>query len=86
IQPIQYLSHPSFPAGIGEAGIVVNDPFQVKIISAEEAAFRLKSNNNLVRRRLGTRMATAEVPVGSRISGTPGQRRNADALARLSKM
>jgi hypothetical protein len=86
IQPVQYLSHPSFPAGIGEAGIVVNDPFQVKILSAEEAAFRLKGNNNMVRRRLGTRMASVEIPLGSRISGTPGQRRNADALARLSKM
>ena len=86
IQPIQYLSHPSFPLGIGEAGIVVNDPFQVKIISAEEAAFRLKGNNHLVRRRLGTRMTTREVPAGSRISGSPGQRRNTDALIRLSKM
>ena len=86
IQPVQYLSHPSFPAGIGEAGIVVNDPFQVKILSAEEAAFRLKGNNNMVRRRLGTRMASVDIPLGSRISGTPGQRRNADALARLSKM
>jgi hypothetical protein len=85
IQPIQYLSHPSFSVGIGEAGIVVNDPFQVKIISAEEAAFRLKGNNNLVRRRLGTRMTTREVPAGSRISGSPGQRRKADTLTRLSK-
>ncbi len=86
IQPIQYLSHPSFPNGIGEAGIVVNDPFQAKIISPEEAAFRLKGNNNVIRRRVGTRMATTEVPVGSRVSATPGQRRNSDALARLSRM
>jgi hypothetical protein len=62
VQPIQYLSHPSFSGGIGEASLVVNSPAQIRKIPMEEAQFRLAGNNQTVKQRLKTRTVSTRLP------------------------
>ena len=62
VQPIHYLSHPSFSGGIGEASLVVNSPAQIRRIPVEEAQFRLAGNNQTVKQRLKTRAVSTRLP------------------------
>lgn len=73
VQPIQYLSHPSFSGGIGEASLVVNSPAQIRKIPVEEAQFRLAGNNQTVKQRLKTRAVSTRLP----------RNRNQQVLAQL---
>lgn len=62
VQPIHYLTHPSFSGGIGEASLVVNSPAQIRRIPVEEAQFRLAGNNQTVKQRLKTRAVSTRLP------------------------
>ncbi|MFZ9733628.1 MAG: hypothetical protein ACO3B4_01070 [Burkholderiaceae bacterium] len=62
VQPIHYLSHPSFSGGIGEASLVVNSPAQIHRIPVEEARFRLAGNNQAAKQRLKTRAVSTRLP------------------------
>jgi hypothetical protein len=62
VQPIHYLSHPSFSGGIGEASLVVNSPAQIRRIPPEQAQFRLAGNNQTVKQRLKTRAVSTRLP------------------------
>lgn len=75
VQPIQYLSHPSFSQGIGEASLVVNSPAQIHRIPVEEARFRLAGNNQAAKQRLKTRAVSTRLP----------RHRNQQILAQLKR-
>jgi hypothetical protein len=62
VQPIHYLSHPSFSGGIGEASLVVNSPAQIHRIPVEEARFRLAGNNQAAKQRIKTRAISTRLP------------------------
>ena len=44
IQPKNILNHPSFPSGLSEVFVLVNNLNQVKVLSESEAGYRLEGN------------------------------------------
>ena len=44
IQPKNILNHPSFPSGLSEIFVLVNNLNQVKVLSESEARYRLEGN------------------------------------------
>jgi hypothetical protein len=72
VQPVQYLPHPAFSGGIGEASLVINQPGQIRRLSEAEARYRLASNNAAARARIKTRSVTTRAP---RPGGALGSRK-----------
>lgn len=72
VQPVQYLPHPAFSGGIGEASLLINQPGQIRRLSEAEARYRLASNNAAARARIKTRSVTTRAP---RPGGASGSRK-----------
>ena len=86
IQPVQYIKHPAFAGGIGEASVCPNHPGQLRLISEDEARFRLASNNQAARARLKTRAVSTRAPSASPRGTRVAANKNMSILERLKNL
>lgn len=71
VQPVQYISHPSFPGGVGEASIHAQHPSQLRIIPEAAARFRLASRDQAPRAGAPTASSAASDTSASASASPP---------------